>query len=430
MTCKRNISRFVIHLAVLAPMLFYCSRSASCEHGGTAHIDLNRPVVQPGEIVTVTGDFLKLSATKPVGWTGTPLPTLLTGNPESGLGRITEQGALLPKTLVVKLGNRVLVEGKDYLLDPVWGTLGLAPGSSITTQDTVTASYCYAMLRLDSVVREPDEKLKILAGASNITTPHIPDLSSGETRIENIYIPYNSDGHDVQVFPILESPAQAVTRSTPGRIPKTLARLKAGEPVKIVCWGDSITAGGDASRPDKRFPAVFERMLKAKFPQAAIDVKVVAAGGSTSREWLYPDKFHYGGPLSWNMVASEKPDLVIIEFANDNYIDAPQTIPAIYDDILNRLHALGAEVIFITPSYFDFHYMKFTSYKDPDRRPYVQFLHKLTDERHLALADAASRWGHMWKEGVPYTTYLVNSVNHPDDRGHSIFAEELMKCFR
>jgi hypothetical protein len=416
-------------LAALAAVLLCCSAGSSQKSDVETTIDLQHPVVKPGEVVSVTGDTLTLSPDKPVAWKGSPLPSLLTGNPENGIGRITEQGALLPKTLVVKFGDKTLVEGTDYLLDPVWGTLGIAPGSFLTPKDTVTASYQYAKLRLDSVVKEANGSSKILTGISDITTPHAPATSPDETRVSNIYVPYNSDGRDVQVYPILESPAQAVTASTSGRIPQTMAKLRAGKNVKIVCWGDSLTAGGDASRPAKRYPAVFEQMLRAKFPLASIEVKAVAAGGSTSREWLYPEKFHYGGPLSWDMVAREKPDLVTVEFANDNYIDAPQTIPAIYDDILNRIHALGAEVVFVTPSYFDFDYMKFKSFQDPDRRPHDLFLYNLTEQRHLGLADAAARWGHLWKEGVPYTTYLVNSVNHPDDRGHEFFAEELMKNF-
>ena len=48
----------------------------------------------------------------------------------------------------------------------------------------------------------------------------------------------------------------------------------------------------------------------------------------------------------------------------------------------------------------------------------------------IALADAAARWGHLWKEGLPYLTLLHNTINHPDDRGHRLFAEELWKCFR
>jgi lysophospholipase L1-like esterase len=393
------------------------------------------PDVQPSEFVTVKQDELKLAAAKPNAWaSGTPLPSLLTGDVRNGIGRITEEGALDPNSVVLTFGGKTLVEGKDYLIDIKWGTLGLGPNSSVTTNDTVQASYRYFLLRLDSVVRGADGKDFVKPGTSNITLPHPPDLAPGETRIANIYVPYQSDGKTdhTLLFPVLEPAELAMTHSTGGRIPLTLAKLQSGQPVKIVCWGDSITAGGDASTPEQRYPAVFERALKAKYPKSQITLKAVAAGGSTSRNWLYADKFPYpwgNAKLSFEDVLKEKPDLVTIEFANDAYIDKPETLAAIYEDILKRLQGAGAEVILITPSFFNLDYMHFHSYYDQDSRQYEYFARKFANDHGWGIADASSRWEHLVKEGIPYTTYLNNSINHPDDRGHQMFVDELMKSF-
>jgi len=394
------------------------------------------PDVKPGEFVTVQDDQLKLAAVKPDRWvSGTMLPSLLTGDPRNGIGRITEQGALDPKSLVLTYEGRVLVEGKDYLVDGKWGTVGLAPGSSVTANDTVHATYRYFLLRLDSIVRSADGRQFVKLGKSAITTPHPPDLAPGEVRLANIYVPYASDGKssNTEVLPVLEGPEDALTHSVPGRIPRTMAKLEAGQPVKIVCWGDSITAGGDATTPRDRYPAVFERVLQARYPKSRVNVKAVAAGGSTSRMWLYPDKFSYSSgdtKLSFDDVLNEKPDLVTVEFANDAYLDAPQTLPDIYSDILRKLTDAGAEIIIITPSFFNLEYMKFISYRDQDMRAYDFFARKFADTHHLGVADASSRWEHLFKEGIPCFTYLENSINHPDDRGHLMFVDELMKNFQ
>jgi lysophospholipase L1-like esterase len=390
---------------------------------------ISHPDVAPAETVTVKDDHLKLPAVKPNAWaSGAPLPGLLTGDLRNGIGRITEEGALEPKSLVLTYNGKVLVEGKDYLVDAKWGTLGLGPESSVTPNDTVDANYIYRLLRLDSVVRGADGKQFVKQGTSDVTIPHPPDLAPGEVRLANIYIPYGN----TQLFPVLEPAKDALTHSVAGRIPRTLAKLQAGQPVKIVCWGDSITAGGDASTPQDRYPAVFERTLRAKYPKANISVVAVAAGGSTSRMWLYPDKFPYpwgNAKLDFDNVLKEKPDLVTIEFANDAYMDAPDTLPAIYDDILKRIHGAGAEILIITPSFFNLEYMHFNSYADQDHRAYDFWVRDYANAHNLGIADTSTRWEHLYKEGIPYTTYLGNSINHPDDRGHQMFVDELMKSF-
>ncbi len=101
---------------------------------------------------------------------------------------------------------------------------------------------------------------------SNLTVPEPPVLTEGQKRVTNIFVDYFSDGKAAEVFPIAQ--LYDKTQTTISRIPKTLAKLKVGLPVKIVCWGDSVTEGGDASSPENFYPAVFERKLKEKFPKS------------------------------------------------------------------------------------------------------------------------------------------------------------------
>jgi len=74
--------------------------------------------------------------------------------------------------------------------------------------------------------------------------------------------------------------------------------------------------------------------------------------------------------------------------------------------------------------------MGFQNTREAEKRPYVLTLREFADKHNVALADASARWEHLWKEGLPYLTLLHNTINHPDDRGHRLFAEELWKCFR
>jgi hypothetical protein len=50
----------------------------------------------------------------------------------------------------------------------------------------------------------------------------------------------------------------------------------------------------------------------------------------------------------------------------------------------------------------------------------VAGLRQFAAKHNVALADASLRWGRLLKPGLPFTTLLSNSINHPDDRGHDV----------
>ncbi len=396
------------------------------EIGGVAELSLAD--IAPAKIVEVKGEEARLSSEAPKSWSaGTKLRQLQTLAPGSGT---PAPGAVVASSVVVRHGGRVLEKGKDWLLDPAWGSVGLAPGSSVTTRDAVSIDYAYSLRRLDSRVRTADGREVVRRGEDHLTVPQPPRLGPGETRVANVFVDYHSDGRGAEPFPVLEGAARAKTGSTPGRVPRAMDTLRSGGSLKIVCWGDSVTVGGDASSPEMRYAAVFERRLREKFPAAKITVGVVAVGGSNSRQWLWPEKFPRAKPgeCDWAKVAAEKPDLVTLEFVNDAGLSAAD-VDRVYGEILSRVRALGAELILITPHFTMPSMMGFASLREPERRPYVLALREFAAKNGLALADASARWEHLWKEGLPYVTLLRNGINHPDDRGHALFADELMRCF-
>lgn len=384
--------------------------------------------VDPAKIVEVKGEVARLSAEAPKAWAGgTKLKQLQTLGPGSGT---PAPGAVVASSVVVRCGGRALEKGKDYLLDPVWGSVGIAQGSPVTPKDEVSIDYAYSLRRLDSRVRTTNGREVMRRGGDHLTMPQPPPLGPGETRLANVFVDYHSDGRTAEEYPLQEGAAQAKTGSTPGRIPRTLDKLHGGGPLTVVCWGDSVTVGGDASSPEMRYAAVFERRLREKFPGAKLTVKVVAVGGSNSRQWLWPEKFPRPqlGECDWAKVASEKPDLVTLEFVNDAGLQSPE-MDKVYGEILSRVRALGAELVLITPHFTMPSMMGFSSLREPEKRPYVLALREFAAKNGLALADASARWEHLWKEGLPYVTLLRNGINHPDDRGHALFADELMRCF-
>lgn len=48
----------------------------------------------------------------------------------------------------------------------------------------------------------------------------------------------------------------------------------------------------------------------------------------------------------------------------------------------------------------------------------------------VGLADASLRWGPLWRQGIPYSTLLVNAINHPNAQGVKLFANALMALYQ
>ena len=55
-------------------------------------------------------------------------------------------------------------------------------------------------------------------------------------------------------------------------LPRTQARISAGDPLRIVAIGSSSTAGAGASMPSRSYPARLEAELRARFPENRIEV--------------------------------------------------------------------------------------------------------------------------------------------------------------
>jgi lysophospholipase L1-like esterase len=210
-------------------------------------------------------------------------------------------------------------------------------------------------------------------------------------------------------------------------LPRSLAKLRQGESLKLLAWGDSVTAMGEHDPKHIYYQNVFAEELKLRFPKAAITLHTAAWPGSLSGMWFETDS---AAPHNFQRDCLEfKPDLVTIEFVNDAQLDHAQTEEQ-YKHIIQEFHKIGSEVILITPHYIRADWMGATTMKlDDDPRPYVKALREFAAVNDIALADASKYWGRLWRQGIPYIVYLPNSINHPDARGHAIFVKSLMELF-
>ena len=387
--------------------------------------------VDPADIVDVADEKYEALALfqGPVWRRGTPL-----------LGTKAEAcsvaDALEPGSLTVRDGigaaAATYVRGKDYQLEPRWGGFGRLEGGAIPADKPVFASYRYAVMRLDSVVLTPDKKLALRKGVPHVATPRPPELGEGETRVGNVWL----SGRVTQLapallFPILEpaypEPARAGPAAAERLMPRTLAKLRSGAPVRILAWGDSVTEC--VYLPfEQKWQEQFAKRLRERFPKASIIMLTEGWGGRTTTAYRNEPP---GSARNYaEKVLALKPDLIVSEFINDASMDEASVLDN-YGAMLKDFKRIGAEWVILTPHYSrpDWMGLKQETGIDQDPRPYVRGLRLFAENNRVALADASLRWGRLWRQGLPYSTLLMNNINHPDERGMRLFADALMELF-
>lgn len=349
----------------------------------------------------------------------------------------TTPGLLDPASLALRAGpesgSKVFEKGRDFEADLFWGTVGRLPGGRILEGQPVFASYRHGLLRLESIVLTKGGNIQLLKGEPRVAAPLPPVINAGERRLANIWLPGRiAKLSEENLFPVLESayPEPPATSYPAAKLlPKTLAKLRAGQPLRILAWGDSVTDAGYLPDPSRdRWQAQFAARLRQCYPTALIEMVTEAWGGRNTASYLAEPP---GSPHNYReKVLGAKPDLVVSEFVNDAGLN-PDQVEDRHSSLLADFQSVGAEWIILTPHYVRPDWMNLTREReiDQDPRPYVAGLRQFSDKHAVALADASSRYGRLWRQGIPYTSLLVNSINHPDARGMKLFADALMALF-
>jgi len=340
---------------------------------------------------------------------------------------------LWPETVEVRTavnnGGVLLERGVDYQFEPRWGVIGALPGGQISSTDKIYISYVHTPQRVDSIILSATGEIIVRKGIPASSLPQIPELQQDEILLANIYFDHRETKLvDENLFPLMGEISEGQVTPTAKRyLPKTLAKLRNGEKLRVLAWGDSVTAG--AYLPGNlRWPQQFVEQLKERFPRANIELVVEAWGGySTQMYMLEPPE----SDLNYEKkVVSVNPDLIVMEFVNDAAMDM-ESLRGTYERILSDMQPMGTEMLILTPHYIRPDWMGFASQKyiDEDPRPYVKFLHEFTSCNKIALADGSAGFGELWRRGIPYNIMMANCINHPDERGMQIFVDALMAVF-
>jgi len=197
-------------------------------------------------------------------------------------------------------------------------------------------------------------------------------------------------------------------------VERTRRDLESGADATIVCFGDSITAGYAVRRG---FPSFLLESLRHRFPDSKIEMINSGISGDTSQDGL--------GRLDW-AVLSYEPDLVTINFGiNDcvlglsleefemNLVWMVRRIRAGPDSEILLLSSQPLE----SPPY------------DQRVLDYYQTVERVAKEMNVGFVDVYGAWMNRVRAGTPLSSLILPGLDHPNEAGYRIIAEELMSLF-
>lgn len=301
----------------------------------------------------------------------------------------------LPSKLTLKEVSEVIVrsdykagkgltyeEGQDYIVDREAGEIRRTPGSRI-----------------------PDYSNHALYGAKSF------DHREFEGKTSNI--PYF-----VWVDYVSSAPqAWAEPRDESAHLARARRKLEQGGKFYIATYGDSITAGGEASRPDLSFTQLYINDLRSRYPKADIVHRDVSIPGKTSREAvsIFDEKLGGLGPQ----------DLVLIGFGMNDHNRGGAEPGEFQDKLaelvrLTRVKSPDADVILFSA------FPPNVAWKVATNRmgEYAAATREAAAANSCAYADVFGVWERVLQR-KDQSSMLANNINHPNNFGHWLYFQAL-----
>jgi lysophospholipase L1-like esterase len=396
------------------------SVSAKLADGKTlsANFEVNKP--QPISIKDEAhGYFPVYNPEKKWYWTGT--------SPKMSLFDSIVPGTMKVASAPQKGTGVTYIENQDYIFSVKDNRIGKTPNSGIP-KGMVYLSYSFLPQRIDSIVLV-NGRLDYCQGVEKGKMPQPPALKPGDVRLGNLYLECGVKKLDKShLFPITETAYPVnVTATADDLLPKTMAKLRHGGTLKILAWGDSITAATYfPGWQTGRWQTQFANQLGKRFPKANIELITEAWGGRSSSYYLNPKQNPGAGkPHNYQeTVLNLKPDLIISHWHNDSSM-RKEEFSRNYKQMLKDFKAMGTEWLVITPSLSGAP----QNHLEKDPRAYGEMLRDFAKENRIAFADGADRWIRLWRQGIPYLTLHTNHYNHPGREGMTIIAESALAIF-
>jgi lysophospholipase L1-like esterase len=199
-----------------------------------------------------------------------------------------------------------------------------------------------------------------------------------------------------------------------GSLPHVAGKLASGQPVVIVAFGSSSTAGFGVTSPEFTYPNRLAAQLHRQYPGADITVLNRGKGGEDAPEMI--DRLQ-------TSVIDAKPDLVIWQVGTNallRNLDPAETARQVELGIV-RIQAAGADLVLVDPQYSP----RVTERGESANRM-VRLLGKVAELRHVGIFprfEVMREWHD--RQALPIDSFVIADGLHMNDWGYACFAQLL-----
>jgi lysophospholipase L1-like esterase len=284
----------------------------------------------------------------------------------------------------------------------------LTPASPPARAQTAEAAHQAA--RPDSAKSEGPPASPI-SGLGSVAVDPSQQKSLTANAIEKVKQAAKSAGDIFSRVPCL--PPKGGAKSM-GSLPHVAGKLASGQPVVIVAFGSSSTAGYGTTSPEFTYPNRLAAQLRRHYPSADITVVNRGKGGEDAPEMMKRLQAE---------VIEIKPDLVIWQVGTNavlRNLDPGETAKLVEKGVA-RIQAAGADLVLVDPQY-----SPRVTERAESASKMVGLLGKVARLRHVGIFprfEVMREWHE--RQALPVDSFVIADGLHMNDWGYACFAQLL-----
>ncbi|TMJ64410.1 MAG: SGNH/GDSL hydrolase family protein [Alphaproteobacteria bacterium] len=199
-----------------------------------------------------------------------------------------------------------------------------------------------------------------------------------------------------------------------GSLPHVAGKLASGQPVEIIAFGSSSTAGFGATSPEFNYPNRLAAQLRRQYPSAEITVVNRGKGGEDAPEMM---------KRLQTEVIDMKPDLVIWQVGTNAVLRNldPAETAKIVEDGITLIQAAGADLVLVDPQY-----SPRLNERAESANKMVRLLGRVAELRHVGIFprfQVMREWHE--QQSIPFDNFVIADGLHMSDWGYACFAQLL-----